>query len=117
MVRQRIFESVVITLLVGLAIAVPAMGGKTPSGRDLSILHSKKCAVLTASMQKKVGKLQEEIANGGRIYTPAEIKKLEDMLKETEEMMDAMMVRPGDEAVAAPDEEGSADRQNEESAR
>ena len=108
MVRQRIFESVVITLLLGLTIAVPARGDKTPSGRDISILHSKKCAELTASMQKKVGRLQEEIANGGRIYTPAEIKKLEAMLKETEEMMDAMMVRPGDQAVDAPDEEKSA---------
>jgi len=90
------------TFITVLALAITCMGigasyaaeTSTVATKDECLLASKNCRDATLSIQQKIQKLQDEINKGKKVYTKEELKKLEGKLKETENILDDMMLGP-----------------------
>jgi len=81
---------------VALAATVPAMAQEmTKEEKDMCLLASKNCAGEVDSLQKKMKKLRAEIKKGKKVYSAEELKKLEQKLKEANELADALMKQGG----------------------
>jgi uncharacterized protein YlxW (UPF0749 family) len=76
------------------ASTVPAMAQMTKEEKDQCILAAKGCAGEVDSIQKKMKRLQAEIKKGGKVYTPDEMKNLEQKLKEVNDLLNSML-KPG----------------------
>jgi peptidoglycan hydrolase CwlO-like protein len=75
-----------------MAVTVPVYAAEmTKEEKDQCVLASKNCAGEVDSIQKKMKKLQAEIKKGKKVYTAEEIKKLEDKLKEADDMLDKLL--------------------------
>jgi hypothetical protein len=79
--------AVLISVLVAslLLAALPALSAEEPTGqaaqtpqKDECLLLAKNCEV--DSVQQRIDKLYNEIAKGTAVYTPGEIRVLEDKL-------------------------------------
>jgi hypothetical protein len=86
-----------ITLLM-IVVAVfsvwsPALGADVPTEdqKNECLLASKGCLNQVDTLQQKIRKLNAEIQKGTRVYTPAELKRLNDKLKEAEYMVDELL--------------------------
>ena len=55
------------------------------------LLVSQKCSDNVDSIQQKIKKLHDEIAKGTRVYTPAELNKLNNKLNEANQVLDELM--------------------------
>lgn len=62
--------------------------------KDECLLMSKNCKDQVDTIQQKVKKLNTEIKKGKKVYTPAELKTLQDKLKETNDLLDTLL-KPG----------------------
>jgi len=62
--------------------------------KDECLLMSKNCKDQVDTIQQKVKKLNTEIKKGKKVYTTAELKTLQDKLKETNDMLDTLL-KPG----------------------
>jgi len=81
---------------VALAATVPAMAQEmTKEEKDMCLLASKNCVGEVDSLQKKMKKLRAEIKKGKKVYSAEELKKLEQKLKEANELADALMKQGG----------------------
>ena len=81
---------------VALAATAPAMAQEmTKDEKDMCLLASKNCAGEVDSLQKKMKKLQAEIKKGKKVYSAEELKKLDQKLKEANELADALMKQGG----------------------
>ena len=88
--------AIMLMTAVALSAALPAMAQEmTKEQKDLCLLASKNCAGEVDSLQKKIKKLQTEIKKGKKAYSSEELKKLEQKLKEANEMTDALMKQGG----------------------
>ena len=67
--------------------AVPAFSEMTKAQKDECLLASKNCSTQVDDIQKRIHKLNKEIKKGTRVYTADELKKLQDKLNETDEML------------------------------
>jgi peptidoglycan hydrolase CwlO-like protein len=74
-----------------MAATVPAYAQMTKEEKDQCLLASKNCAAEVDSLQKKIKKLQAEIKKGKKVYSADDLKKLNDKLKEAEDMVDKML--------------------------
>jgi septal ring factor EnvC (AmiA/AmiB activator) len=75
-----------------MSATVPAFAAEmTKEEKDQCLLASKGCAAEVDSIQKKMKKLQAEIKKGTKVYSAAEIKKLQEKLDEADKMLDAML--------------------------
>lgn len=63
----------------------------TKEQKDECLLSSKNCMNEVDSIQKKIKKLNAEIKKGTKVYTPEEIKTLNDKLKEAEDLVDKLL--------------------------
>lgn len=87
--------AVVLLAAFSMAAAAPVYAAEqTQEQKDECLLASQNCASQVDSLQKKIKKLNTEIKKGTRVYTPEELKKLNDKLKETEKFLDEMMLNP-----------------------
>jgi len=78
-----------------MAVTVPVYAAEmTKEEKDQCLLASKNCAGEVDSLQKKMKKLQTEIKKGKKVYTAEELKKLEDKLKEANDMLDYLLKQP-----------------------
>lgn len=57
-----------------------------PGGKDPCLLDSQNCPNQTMTLQEKIVRLQQEIGKGTVIYTPNELRHLEDKLREAQKM-------------------------------
>lgn len=81
---------------VAFSAAAPAMAQEmTKEEKDMCLLASKNCRTEVDSLQKKMKKLQAEIRKGTKVYSAEELKKLEQKLKEANELADALMKQGG----------------------
>lgn len=93
-------KRIVIVLLAAFSMAAAAVtpsvyaAEQTMEQKDECLLASKNCANQVDSIQKKIKKLNAEIQKGTKVYTPEELKKLNDKLQETEKLLDEMMLNP-----------------------
>jgi len=80
-------------LVVGfmMAVAVPAFAQQTPAEKDQCLLTAKACATQVDSIQQRIKKLDQAIKEGKKVYTPEELKKLQDKLDETNKMLDELL--------------------------
>ncbi|OGU00777.1 MAG: hypothetical protein A2079_03600 [Geobacteraceae bacterium GWC2_48_7] len=65
--------------------------GSTLSQQDQCLLYSKKCMDQADTLQDKMRKLDAEIKKGTRKYTPEELKRLEDKLKDANNTLDLLL--------------------------
>ena len=87
--------AVMMLAVFSMAVAAPAFAAEmTKAEKDQCLLASKECAHETDSIQKKIKKLQGEVKKGTKTYSPDEIKKLNEKLKEAETLLDNMLKNP-----------------------
>jgi hypothetical protein len=82
----------IITLIIAsglFALAGPIYGAehKDTNEKELCILYTRDCANKVYDIQKKIRKIQDELAKGAAVYNADKIKKLKDKLKEAEDMV------------------------------
>ena len=65
----------------------PTTQTMSPAQKDECLLASRNCMNQVDDIRTRVYKLDKEIKKGTRVYTPEEIKKLEDKLRETSEIL------------------------------
>jgi len=75
-----------------MSATVPAFAAEmTKEEKDQCLLASKGCVTEVDSIQKKIKKLEAEIKKGTKVYSAAEIKKLQEKLDEADKMLDTML--------------------------
>jgi hypothetical protein len=75
-----------------MAVAVPVFAAEmTKEQKDQCLLASKGCAGEADTIQKKIKKLQAEVKKGTKVYSAAEINKLNAKLKEAEDLLDVLL--------------------------
>jgi peptidoglycan hydrolase CwlO-like protein len=86
-------RKIAVILLASFAMAatVPAFAQMTKEEKDQCLLASKNCANEVDSLQKKIKKLRGEIKKGKKVYSADELQKLNDKLKEAEDMVDKLL--------------------------
>ena len=92
--NRMILRLVVLVACMGLGVAFAEDKPMTSEQKDECLLISKDCRNASLTIQEKIKKLQDEIAKGEKVYTPAELKKLEDKLKEAENLLDNILSGP-----------------------
>ncbi len=85
--------AIFICTAVMMSASVPAFANQTMTKgqKDECLLASKECANQVDSIQQKMKRLQNEIKKGEKVYTPEELKKLNEKLDETDKMLDHML--------------------------
>ena len=73
-----------------MAMMVPAFAQQTPAQKDQCLLTAKACTDQVDTIQQRVKKLDQAIKEGKKVYTPEELKKLQDKLKETQDLLDTL---------------------------
>jgi paraquat-inducible protein B len=87
---KRVAIMIMAALMMSASVSVFA-AEISQEQKDECLLASRNCQNSVDSIQQKIKKLQNEIKKGDTIYSPDEIKKLNDKLKETEDMLDKMI--------------------------
>lgn len=70
--------------------SVPAFAQTAAQQKDECLLASKNCMNQVDDIKQRIHKLNREIKKGTRTYTPQELKKLQDKLKETSDVLRAL---------------------------
>jgi DNA mismatch repair ATPase MutS len=86
---MRKMAVVVATAMFTLS-TVPAFAQVTQTEKDECILASKNCVNQVDDIYKRMHKLNREIRKGTKVYTPAELKKLQQKLQEADDMLRKM---------------------------
>jgi flagellar motility protein MotE (MotC chaperone) len=92
--KKMVVRLVLTVACMGLGVAFADDMQMKESQKDECLLISKNCKNESLSIQEKMEKLNAEIKKGKRIYTAEELKKLENKMKETEEMLDVILSGP-----------------------
>ncbi len=73
-------------LAVGLFSAVPAFAGH----EDMMVEHEgvRQCALQAETIQQKIHRIESEIKEGSKKYSSDDLKKLEEKLKEANELLE-----------------------------
>ncbi|GFE56783.1 hypothetical protein [Geobacter sp. AOG1] len=87
--------AVLVMTAVALSATVPAMAEMTKEEKDQCLLASKNCATEVDSIQKRIKKLNAEIKKGKKVYSAEEIKKLQQKLKEANDILDSLEKQGG----------------------
>jgi hypothetical protein len=77
-----------------LNTTAPAFAQMSQAERDECMLASRNCTDQVDDIYKRMHRLDREIKKGTRVYTPAELKKLQTKLTETQELLKTFE-RPG----------------------
>jgi uncharacterized protein YlxW (UPF0749 family) len=70
-----------------MSATAPAFAQMTKEQKDECLLASKGCMNEVDSLQKRMHKLQTEIKKGKKVYSADELKKLDQKLKEANQLM------------------------------
>ena len=87
---KRIIFMAMAAFLMSASVPVYA-DNMTNAQKDECLLVSKECKSSVDSIQQKIEKLKAEINKGAKVYSPGEIKKLNDKLKEAETLVDNLL--------------------------
>jgi len=86
-----------------LTTAVPLMAADTSqsssgtgqkASKDECLLYAKKCSSSVDSLQDNMRRLNKEIQKGTRVYTVEELQRLENKLKEANDLLQYMTSHP-----------------------
>jgi uncharacterized protein YlxW (UPF0749 family) len=82
-------KRIIMTLAaLALAATVPAMAQQSHDEKVICDLAAKNCLNKADILQKRVKKLNSEIKKGTKTYSAEDLKKLEQKLKETQDLLD-----------------------------
>jgi uncharacterized protein YlxW (UPF0749 family) len=83
--------AVVLMATFMMSATVPVLAAEmTKEEKDQCLLASKNCMNEVSSIQQKMKKLNAEIKKGKKVYSAEELKKLQQKLKEAEDLLDAL---------------------------
>ena len=82
------------TMLLSAAPAFPQAPVASQAEKDECMLAMRNCTDQVDDIYKRMHRLDKEIKKGKRVYTPAELTKLQVKLAETQELLKSME-RPG----------------------
>lgn len=80
---------------VALSAVAPAMAQMSKEEKDMCLLASKNCANQVDSIQKRIKKLQAEIKKGKKVYSAEDLKKLDQKLKEANDILTTLESQGG----------------------
>ncbi|MBT1073337.1 hypothetical protein [Pelotalea chapellei] len=75
----------------GMVYAESASPNVSAAQKDECILISKNCQNQVLSIQEKMKRLQTEIKKGDRVYTPDELRRLDEKLQDVQKTLDVML--------------------------
>lgn len=79
--------------LLCMSAAVPTYAQMTPAQKDECLLASRNCSDAVDDIQMKIKKISNEIEKGTAVYTPEELKKLQQKLAEVRDLLSNMEKR------------------------
>lgn len=88
--RKSIF---MLAALLCVSGAVPSFAGMTDAEKDQCVLASRNCNNAVDDIQTQIRRIGREIDKGTAVYTPQELKKLEQKLTEVTELLHDMEKR------------------------
>jgi uncharacterized protein YecE (DUF72 family) len=74
---------------------VPAFAEMSQAQKDECLLASKNCTDQVDDIYKRMHRLNKEIKKGNKVYTKEELQKLQQKLKETQDILYNLELRPG----------------------
>jgi cell fate (sporulation/competence/biofilm development) regulator YmcA (YheA/YmcA/DUF963 family) len=74
-------------------VAVPAYAEMTAAQKDECVLASQNCSNAVDDIQTQIKRINREIDKGTAVYTPAELKKLEEKLYEVRDLLHSLEKR------------------------
>jgi len=77
-----------------IATSTGAYAQQTQSEKNECLLASKNCKEQVDDIYKRMQRLDKEIKKGTRVYSPQELKRLQDKLTETQQLLRSME-KPG----------------------
>lgn len=80
----------VILMAVGLFAAMPVLAAEHEGMKMDTPEGVRQCALQAETIQQKIKRLNAEVAKGEKKYSPEELKKLENKLKEANEILDIL---------------------------
>ena len=83
--RKLMFLVLISLMMLNVA---PAFAQDTPQDQYLCKLQAGNCLKRAEAVQRKMKKLEEDVKKGKKVYSADELKKIEDKLKEAEQMLD-----------------------------
>jgi peptidoglycan hydrolase CwlO-like protein len=86
--------SIVLAAAMLTLSTAPAFSQMSQTQKDECMLASKNCTDQVDDIYKRMHRLDKEVKKGTRVYTPAELKKLQMKLAETQELLKTME-KPG----------------------
>ena len=80
--------ALMLSAAVFMLSSVPACAAEmTKAEKDECLLASKNCVTQVDDIYKRMHKLDKEIKKGKKVYSPEELKKLQDKLKEASDLL------------------------------
>jgi hypothetical protein len=86
--------AIMLAAAIFMLSAGPAFSEMTKVEKDECMLASKNCTDQVDDIYKRMHRLDKEIKKGNKVYDPAELKKLQQKLTETQDLLKEME-KPG----------------------
>lgn len=86
-------KKILITVLAAFALSATSVAFAADvnnGGKDECLLASKGCKDQVDSIQQRIKKINTEIKKGKKVYSADELKKLQQKLKEAEEILNSL---------------------------
>lgn len=71
-----------------LSITIPAISQQTPEEKVICNLAAQNCLNKADVLQKRIKKLKADVKKGSKTYSAEDLKKLEQKLQETQDLLD-----------------------------
>lgn len=87
--------ALMLTAAFFMTSAAPAFAQMNQAQKDECLLASRNCMNQVDDIKKRMQKLDKEIKKGTKVYNPQELKKLQEKLTETQEMLRSIELDSG----------------------
>ena len=81
-------RAIIVLAALMLAVTAPVIAQQTNEEKVICELAAKNCLNKAEILEKRVKKLNAEIKKGSKTYSAEDLKKLEQKLKETQDLLD-----------------------------
>ena len=83
-------RAIIVLAALMMTATIPAIAQQTNEEKVICELAAKNCLNKADILEKRVKKLNNEIKKGTKTYSAEDLKKLEQKLKETQDLLDKM---------------------------
>ena len=87
-------SAIIVLAALMMATTVPVIAQQTNEEKVICELAAKNCLNKADILEKRVKKLNKEIKKGSATYSAEDLKKLDQKLKETQDLLDKMEKTP-----------------------